>query len=77
MYILIDSTIRGKGKDDVLVHTYDNIEDAQEDLAAEFNTYTSDDNTLDYGAECFIDDDYISAWAQIDEEYKIWQICQV
>lgn len=57
---------------------YDDLEEAKEDLEAEFNTFV-EDNNLEYSEECSIseDEEGIIAWALKDGKRQIWGIVKV
>ena len=55
---------------------YKDIEDAKEDLEAEFNFFT-DENNIEYGEHCLISDNKMSAWARLKGDYRVWNITEV
>ncbi len=56
---------------------YADLEDARTDLDAEFFCFTSDDNDIEYGVDCFEAKDKMSAWARLDGKYRVWNITEV
>lgn len=56
---------------------YKRLGDAKADLHAEFIQFTSDDNYIEYGRDCFLSDDNMRAWARLDGKYRVWIINKV
>lgn len=53
---------------------YHDLETAKANLSAEFFCFTSDDNNLEYGKDCLIADDGMSAWANLNGVDRVWHI---
>lgn len=61
----------------VIKNFYNNLNEAIDDLEAEFYCYTSEENGLAYGNECWIDENSKQAWAKVNGNYRTWFIMQV
>ena len=72
-YVLIDVY----GNKVICNCTYSNLDRAKDDLSAEFQCFTSDDNDLEYGKDCWIADDEMSAWAILNGKDRVWTIIKV
>lgn len=73
MYTLIETLDR-----EVLYSKeYSNLEEAKEDLDAEFYSSTVDDNSLEYGKDCFQSKDGKKAWVIKDGKCRIWEIAEL
>ena len=72
-YILIDVY----GSEVICNCPYSNLERAKTDLSAEFYCFTSDDNELEYGKDCWKADDGMAAWAILNGKDRVWTIIKV
>lgn len=72
MYVLIDVY----GNKVAYNKEYKDLEEAKEDLKAEF-TYFTDEYNIEYGNHCLQADDGMSAWARLNGKYRVWQIIKV
>ena len=72
MYVLVDVY----GKDVICNQEYKNIDEAKDDLHAEFVQFT-EDNNIEYGNHCMGSDDEMSAWARLNGNYRVWNIIEV
>ena len=72
-YILIDVY----GSEVICNCPYSNLEIAKAALSAEFYCFTSDDNELEYGKDCWEADDGMSAWAILNGRDRVWTIIKV
>lgn len=73
MYVLIDVY----GEKVVCNREYKDLEEVKEDLHAEFLSFTSDENVIEYGNHCLESEDGMSAWARLKGEYRVWTIIEV
>jgi hypothetical protein len=72
-YVLIDVY----GNKVICNCTYSSLDRAKEDLSIEFQCFTSDDNDIEYGKDCWIADDEMSAWAILNGKDRVWTIVKV
>lgn len=56
--------------------TYSSLEIAKAILNQVFHCFTSDDNELEYGKDCWKADDGMSAWANNGRD-RVWTIIKV
>lgn len=73
MFVLTDIY----GNEVICNKEYKSLQDAKDDLDAEFVQFTSDDNEIEYGNHCLQSDDGMSAWARLNGKYRVWNIIEV
>ena len=73
MWVLVDVY----GDKVVCNNTYENLEEAKADLDAEFHFFTYFDNDIEYGKDCCLANDIMSAWARLNGKYRVWNIVKV
>lgn len=54
-----------------------NLEITKKDLGVAFHCFTSEDNKLEYGKDCWKADDGMSAWAILNGKDRVWTIIKV
>lgn len=56
---------------------YSSLEIAKAILNQVFHCFTSEDNKLEYGKDCWKADDGMSAWAILNGKDRVWTIIKV